>query len=186
MSRRPGPAPAFHDPARWPLAPHLLFVCLLGACSVVPLAMPSSRGPSSFLGVKFGNSLMDAEKLYPLGSAETSPYGSEAYRLTDVVAGAASYQWVIYEFTPGHGMQMAMARFNPDSSDEIFEELHKTFGNPGLSNGASSAGASIDTWLMANGTSVKFDGPHRQLVMVGAHGKSLEPDVALREQLQNY
>ena len=143
--------------------------------------MPSSRGPSSFLGVKFGNSLIDAEKLHPLGSADTSPYGSEACRLTDVVAGAASYQWVIYEFTAGHGMQMVVARFNPDSSHQTFEELHKTFGNPELSNGASSADASIDTWLMANGASVKLDGPHRQLVVVGTYGKSLEVDVALRE-----
>jgi hypothetical protein len=186
MSRRPGPALAFHGQARWPLAAHLLCVCLLGACSAVPLATPSSRGPNSFLGVNFGNSLMDAEKLHPLGSAEISPRGSEAYRLTDVVAGAASYQWVIYEFTSGHGMQLVVARFNPDSSDQIFEELHKTFGNPGLSDGASSADASIDTWLTAGGTSVKFDGPHRQLIMVGEHGKSLELDVALRAQLQNY
>jgi len=184
MSRRL--EPAFQDQVRWPLAPQLLFVCLLGACSAVPLAMPSSRGPSSFLDVRFGNSLVEAQRLHPLGSVETSPYGSEAYRLTDVVAGAASYQWVIYEFTPGYGMQMAVARFNLDSSDQIFEELHKTFGNPELSNGASSADASIDTWLMANGTSVKFDGPHRQLVLVGAHGKALEADVALREQLETY
>jgi len=186
MSRRLEPGPAFHDQARWLLAAHLLFLCLLGACSAIPLAMPSSRGPNSFLGVTFGDSLMDAEKLHPLGSAEISPYGSEAYRLTEVVAGPASYEWVIYEFTSGHGMQMVLARFNPDSSDQIFEELHKTFGNPELSDGAGSADASIDTWLMASGTSVKFDGPHRQLIMVGAHGKSLEVDVALRQQLQNY
>lgn len=186
MSRRLKPAPPFLARARWQLAPLLLLVCLMSACSAVPLAMPSSRGASSFLDVEFGNSLQDVERLHPLGSVETSPYGSEAYRLTDVVAGVASYRWVIYEFAPGHGMQMVVARFDPDSGDQIFEELHKTFGNPDLSNGASSADASIDTWLTAGEASVKFDGPHHQLVMVGAHGKSLEADVALREQLQNY
>ena len=86
MSRRLKPV-AFPAQARRQLAPRLLFVCLLGACSAVPLPIPSSRGPSSFLSVEFGNSLMDAEKLHPLGSTETSPFGSEAYRLTDVVAG---------------------------------------------------------------------------------------------------
>ncbi len=151
----------------------------------MPLASLADRGPNSFLEVKFGDPLSEAQRLHPLGSSETSPYGWDSYRVIDIAAGAARYQWVIYEFTPDHGMQLVVARFTPDSRDQILQELHKTLGSPNRPDDSGSAEASSATWATANGATIRFDWPGRQLVLVGPHGLSLEEDVTLRGQLDD-
>jgi len=144
-----------------------------------------NESPNSFLDVKFGDPLSEAQRLHPLGSNETIPHGWDSYRLTDVAAGVARYEWVIYEFTSDHGMQLVVARFTPDSRDQVLQELHKTLGSPNTSTESSSAEAPSATWTTADGARIKFDWPGRQLVLVGPYGQSLEREVALRGQLDD-
>jgi hypothetical protein len=167
------------------LALLLTSVCCLEACALPMLSDAlNSSGPRSFLGVRFGTSLAQAQNLYPLGSAETSPYGADAYRLSGVGFGEANYESVAYEFTPTHGMQLVVARFSPESGDPILSELKKSLGTP-VESGASDSPRSVATWAAPNGVTVTFDGPNRWLVLIGPYGTALEPDVKLRQALVN-
>jgi hypothetical protein len=159
----------------------------IAACAAQsPLELEASRGPSSFLGVKFGRSLAEVQKLHPLGSTETSPYGADAFRLTDAVAGEAKYDSVIYEFAPRHGMQMVLVRFAPESRDLIFDGLRKTLGAPDKATATDTAEGPSATWKATNGASAEFDGPNHWFILVGPYGKPLEVDISLRSQLQDY
>ena len=77
---------------------------------------------TSFLGVRFGESIERVEREYPGGAVETSPYGADLYRVENVEADSVRYESVDYEFTENLGMQLAIATFSPRSG-----------GSPGLS-----------------------------------------------------
>lgn len=138
------------------------------------------------MSVGFGSSLSQTEMLHPLGSRETSPYGADAYTLTNAGAGAVKYESVIFEFTHDHGMQMVLARFAPGSADLLLEELHKTLGTPNSSNESATPEQSEASWDTAGGVRVNFIGPRRRLIMLGPYGKSLQSDIELRDQIGDY
>jgi hypothetical protein len=162
----------------------LLLAPCLGACARLSAFAPAgSRDVNSFMGVHFGRTLPQAEMVHPLGSRETSPYGADAYTLTNVDAGGVKYESVTYEFTSDHGMQIVLARFAPGYEGPIIEQLRKTLGPPGKSDGSGS-GQNQTTWNTASGARVSFDASARRLILIGPYGKPLEPDIALREQAE--
>jgi hypothetical protein len=165
----------------------LVLICGLAACSAVaPLATSANQGPSAFMGVRFGLTLAQTQQLHPTGDPETSPYGADAYRLADVSVGDAKYDSVVYEFTNNHGMQMVIAQFLAGSGDLILDDLRKTLGAPDTSSDTDSTDGPSLIWHTASGVNVQFDGPKRQLILLGPYGKSLEGDINLRNQLRDY
>jgi hypothetical protein len=137
------------------------------------------------MGVRFGLSLAQTQQLHPTGDPQTSPYGAAAYRLADVSAGDAKYDTVVYEFTEDHGMQLVIAEFSDGSGDLILDDLRKTLGAPDASSGSDSTQGPSLIWHTVSGVNVQFDGPMRQLIMLGPDGKSLEGDISLRNQLRD-
>lgn len=160
----------------------LLLACCLAACARLSAFAPvGSHDVNSFMDVPFGRTLPQAEMVHPLGSRETSPYGADAYTLTNVDAGGVKYESVTYEFTSDHGMQIVLARFAPGYDGPILEQLRKTLGPPDKSDGSAS-GQNQATWNTASGVRVSLDASARRLILIGPYGKPLEPDIALREQ----
>src|ERR1700691_6673086 len=85
---------------------------------------------TSFLDVRFGDSLYRVQNRFPHGSVETAPYGADTYRINNIEVDGIRYQQVKYEFTTYSGMQLVMAWFTPDSSDLVLAKLIAAVGAP--------------------------------------------------------
>src|ERR1700691_5771997 len=85
---------------------------------------------TSFLDVRFGDSLYRVQNRFPNGSIETAPYGADTYRINDIEVDSIRYQQVKYEFTSYSGMQLVMAWFTPDSCDLALAKLIAAVGAP--------------------------------------------------------
>src|SRR5271170_199652 len=91
---------------------------------------------TSFLDVRFGDSLYRVQNRFPNGSIETAPYGADTYRINNIEVDGVRYQQVKYEFTTYSGMQLVMAWFTPDSSGKVLEKLVAAVGPPTEQNSA--------------------------------------------------
>src|ERR1700675_3749174 len=54
---------------------------------------------TSFLDVRFGDSLYRVQNRFPNGSLETAPYGADTYRINNIEVDGVRYSQVKYEFT---------------------------------------------------------------------------------------
>src|ERR1700751_3665636 len=113
------------------------FAIACAACSSTsPQSMPKIRdllGPpnlTSFLDVRFGDSLYRVQNRFPNGTVETAPYGADTYRINNIEVDGIRYQQVKYEFTTYSGMQLVMAWFTPDSGGTVLEKLVAAVGPP--------------------------------------------------------
>jgi hypothetical protein len=139
---------------------------------------------TSFLGVRFGETLARAQRELPGGTVETSPYGADAYRIENVQADTIRYDAVVYEFSGELGMQLAIATFPAASAGEVLRGLEGTLGAPTVARPRAGTGAQtlVASWDMAHGERALFLGPERRVVMLGPAGSTLRPDVILRPQ----
>ena len=156
------------------------------ACSLVPSNPISHEGPprglNSFMGVRFGDSRDDVERLFPVGFVQTSPYGAPAFKVEDVNSGSFDYQDVIYEFTDGSGLQMVIEHFPASESADVYQQLQTTLGAPSSAGAIHEGIASLEaSWKLPDGGSVQFSGPFRRLVLLGKDGASLKVDIRLRD-----
>lgn len=138
---------------------------------------------TSFLDVRFGDSLYRVQNRFPNGSLETAPYGADTYRLENIEVDGVRYSQVKYEFTSYSGMQLVMAWFTPDSSGKVFEKLIAAVGAPTEQDSAKGS-APADTramWRLPHGERVVFDGPKRFVAVLGPGGGPLKQDVAENE-----
>jgi hypothetical protein len=163
----------------------------LAACSAVTVpTVPSvtkilklEPNLTSFLDVRFGDSLYRVQTRFPSGVMQTAPSGADVYRIDKIEVDSIRYTQVDYEFTSQMGMQLVVARFTPDSAGQVLEKLVQAVGpptqqsNPG---GSDPAGARA-SWQLAHGERVIFDGPKRFVAVIGPGGGSLKLDIAVRE-----
>src|SRR5580692_7191551 len=142
---------------RPPTIVHALLIGVVGAftfaaCSATSPAVVSVRkkvqgfmGPpnlTSFLDVRFGDSLYRVQNRFPNGTVETAPYGADTYRINNIEVDGFRYQPVKYEFTTYSGMQLVMAWFTLDSSGAVLEKLVAAVGPPNEQNSAKGSAAS--------------------------------------------
>ncbi|MGB9383080.1 hypothetical protein [Candidatus Binatus sp.] len=142
---------------------------------------------TSFLDVRFGDSLYRVQNRFPDGSLETAPYGADTYRLENIEVDGVRYQRVKYEFTSYSGMQLVMAWFTPDSSEQVLEKLIAAIGAPTEQDSAKGS-APADTramWRLPHGERVVFDGPKRFVAVLGPGGGPLRQDEAENEALDS-
>jgi hypothetical protein len=138
---------------------------------------------TSFLDVRFGDSLYRVQNRFPNGSLETAPYGADTYRLENIEVDGVRYSQVKYEFTSYSGMQLVMAWFTPDSSEKVLEKLIAAVGAPTEQDSAKGS-APADTramWRLPHGERVVFDGPKRFVAVLGPGGGPLRQDEAENE-----
>ncbi|HYB91445.1 MAG TPA: hypothetical protein VEC38_10400 [Candidatus Binataceae bacterium] len=160
----------------------------LAGCFVPPAQnVPAWLGLSqpeltSFLGVRFGESLARVEREHPGGAIDTSPYGADLYRIENVQADSAGYESVDYEFTKNLGMQAAIATFSHTASGDVLRSMEAALGAPGVLRPRSAAGPDTleASWEMPHGAKAMFLGPARKVVMLGPAGSSLRNDIALQ------
>lgn len=146
-----------------------------------PLSGEHNLGP--FIGVNFGDLSTDVSARYPQAVPETSPYGAETLRLSDVKSGAVTYKTVLFEFLwRGGGMQLVMAKFEPAYAPAILADLTRRIGPPALPESTGNPTASEALWRLADGTSISFNSSRGRLVMVGPSGKILADDIRMREE----
>lgn len=146
---------------------------------------PLSPGPhlGSFMGVSFGDLSTDIGARYPQAVPETSPYGAETLRLSDVKSGAVTYRTVLFEFLwHGGGMQLVMVKFDPVYAAPILDDLTRSIGQPAPQEPAGARAAPDAQWRLADGTSISFNSSLGRLVMVGPSGKILADDIRMREE----
>jgi hypothetical protein len=165
------------------------------ACSTSPpaVAMPKVRdilGPpnlTSFLGVRFGDSLYRVQNRFPSGAMETAPYGSDTYRIDNIEVDSIRYQRVKYEFTTYSGMQLVMAWFTADSSARVLQKLVAAIGPPSEQNSAkgSAPGDTQAVWRLPHGERVIFDGPKRFVAVLGPGGGPLKQDAVENEAMDS-
>ena len=142
---------------------------------------------TSFLDVRFGDSLYRVQNRFPNGSLETAPYGADTYRINNIEVDGIRYQQVKYEFTTYSGMQLVMAWFTPDSSGKVIEKLVASVGPPTEQNSAKGS-APADTkalWQLPHGERVVYDGPKRFVAVVGPGGGPLKQDAVENESLDS-
>ncbi len=169
------------------------FAILASACGAVlpPLRTPVWLVPgpnlTSFIGVRFGESMMRVQLRYPGGSVETSPNGADAYRLQGVNVGTIQYETVVFEFSSESGMQLAFAKFAPASSDEVLARLKGSFGAPdSLREGQTPGSQSLEaTWELPRGERISFSGAQRVVVLLGPGGAGLRRDIRPRLEAPN-
>ncbi len=155
-----------------------------GLTSSDPLNLESPRrGLKPFMGVPFGDSFDDVERRFPLGLAQTSPYGARAYKLENVNSASIDYQDVTYEFSDTAGMQMVFAHFMPSQTIDVYQELQKSLGAPSSANASSleEAARADAMWHLPDGATALFSGPAHRLALVGKDGGSLKSDIRLRD-----
>ena len=142
---------------------------------------------TSFLDVRFGDSLYRVQNRFPNGSLETAPYGADTYRINNIEVDGIRYSQVKYEFTSYSGMQLVMAWFTPDSSGKVLEKLVAAVGAPTEQNSAKGS-APADThafWQLPHGERVVFDGQKRFVAVLGPGGGPLKKDAAENEALDS-
>jgi hypothetical protein len=168
------------------------------ACAACSSATPSASMPkigdllgppnlTSFLDVRFGDSMYRVQNRFPNGSPETAPYGADTYRINNIEVDSIRYQQVKYEFTTYSGMQLVMAWFTPDSSGEVLEKLVAAVGPPTEQNSAKGS-LPADTqaiWHLPHGERVIFDGPKRFVAVLGPGGGPLKQDAVENEVAYN-
>src|ERR1700692_1209654 len=141
------------------------------ACSASSPAMVSVQkkvqgilGPpnvTSFLDVRFGDSLYRVQNRFLNCSLETPPYGADTYRINKIEVDGIRYSQVKSEFTTYSGMQLVMAWFTPDSSGKVLEKLVSAVGAPAEQNSAKGS-APADTqaiWQLPHGERGGYAGP---------------------------
>jgi hypothetical protein len=142
---------------------------------------------TSFLDVRFGDSLYRVRNRFPNGTLETAPYGADTYRINNIEVDGVRYQQVKYEFTTYSGMQLVMAWFAPDSSGKVLEKLVAAVGQPTEQNTAKGSAPS-DTqasWQLPHGERVVYDGPKRFVAVLGPGGGPLKKDAVENETLDS-
>jgi hypothetical protein len=137
---------------------------------------------SSFLGVRFGESVDRVRRELPDGSLETSPYGAEAYRVEDLQVGEVRYDLVLFEFTAGTGMQLVIAHFSPGDAGVVLGQLKRALGDAPHSRSGPGVGPEslLARWDLPGNEQVTFDGPESRVVLLGPGGSPLRRDIALR------
>ncbi len=169
----------------------------LAACSATSPAVVSVQkkvqgllGPpnlTSFLDVRFGDSLYRVQNRFPNGTVETAPYGADTYRINNIEVDGIRYQQVKYEFTTYSGMQLVMAWFTPDSNGTVLEKLVAAVGPPTEQNSAKGSAPS-DTqavWRLPHGERVVYDGPKRFVAVLGPGAGPLKQDAIENETLDS-
>jgi len=162
--------------------------CSAGSPGFAVPEMLGLTGPpnlTSFLDVRFGDSLYRVQNRFPSGAMETAPYGADTYRINNIEVGSIRYQQVKYEFTTYSGMQLVMAWFTPDSSAKVLEKLVEAVGPPSEQNSSKGA-AAADTkafWQLPHGERVIYDGPKRFVAVLGPGGGPLKQDALENEAL---
>lgn len=169
----------------------------LAACSATSPAVVSVQkkvqgllGPpnlTSFLDVRFGDSLYRVQNRFPNGTVETAPYGADTYRINNIEVDGIRYQQVKYEFTTYSGMQLVMAWFTPDSNGTVLEKLVAAVGPPTEQNSAKGSSPS-DTqavWRLPHGERVVYDGPKRFVAVLGPGAGPLKQDAIENETLDS-
>jgi hypothetical protein len=142
---------------------------------------------TSFLDVRFGDSLYRVQNRFPNGTVETAPYGADTYRINNIEVDGIRYQQVKYEFTTYSGMQLVMAWFTLDSSGAVLEKLVAAVGPPTEQNSAKGSAPS-DTqavWRLPHGERVVYDGPKRFVAVLGPGGGPLKQDAIENETLDS-
>ena len=164
----------------------------LAACAAnpLPVSVPSitkllklEPNLTSFLDVRFGDSLNRVQTRFQSGVMQTSPSGADIYRIDNIEVDSIRYVQVDYEFTSQMGMQLVIARFTPDSAGKVLEELVQAVGPPSKQSnptGSDPANARA-SWDLVHGERVIFDGPKRFVAVIGPGGGSLKVDLAVRE-----
>jgi hypothetical protein len=146
---------------------------------------PLSSGPhlGSFLGVTFGEPSSDVTARYPEAVAESSPFGADTLRLSDVKSGGVVYKTVLFEFLwHGGGMQLVMVKFDPVYAAPILSDLTGRIGPPAPAASTDSRLAPEVQWRLADGTSISLNRSQGRLIIVGPSGKILTDDVRMREE----
>ena len=142
---------------------------------------------TSFLDVRFGDSLYRVQNRFPNGSLETAPYGADTYRIDNIEVDGVRYSQVKYEFTSYSGMQLVMAWFTPDSSGKVLAKLVAAVGPPTEQDSAKGSAPS-DThavWRLPHGERVVYDGPKRFVAVLGPGGGPLKQDAQENETLDS-
>src|ERR1700676_1189073 len=94
---------------------------------------------TSFLDVRFGDSLYRVQNRFPNGTVETAPYGADTYRINNIKVDETRYHQVKYGVTAYSGMQLVMAWFTLDSSGTVLEKLVAAVGPPSEQNSAKGS-----------------------------------------------
>ncbi|MGH7949055.1 MAG: hypothetical protein ACREQF_07525 [Candidatus Binataceae bacterium] len=171
-----------------PLVALIAFVNLAAGCGIL---FPAVRTPAwllpgpnltSFIGVRFGESMVRVQLRYRGGEIETSPNGADAYRLRGVTVGSIKYEMVLFEFSSEAGMQLAFAKFAPASSDEVLAHLKLTFGEPDIVRQGQAPGSqNLEVvWELPRGERISFNGMQRVVVLLGPGGAGLRQDIRPR------
>src|SRR5271168_2905434 len=140
---------------------------------------------TSFLDVRFGDSLYRVQNRFPNGNIETAPYGADTYRINDIEVDSIRYHQVKYEFTTYSGMQLVMAWFTPDSSEQVLAKLTAVVGPPSQKKtGSGTTAANTQAmWELPHGERVVFDGPQHFVAVLGPGGGPLKQDAIEDESL---
>jgi hypothetical protein len=142
---------------------------------------------TSFLDVRFGDSLYRVQNRFPNGSMETAPYGADTYRINNIEVDGIRYQQVKYEFTTYSGMQLVMAWFTADSAGSVLEKLVAAVGPPTEQDSAKGS-APADTkalWQLPHGERIIYDGPKRFVAVLGPGGGPLRQDAIEDDEALN-
>jgi hypothetical protein len=149
------------------------------------LGLAGQPNLTSFLDVRFGDSLYRVQTRFPSGAMETAPYGADTYRINNIEVDSVRYEQVKYEFTTYSGMQLVMAWFTPESSGKVLEKLVQAVGAPTQQN-SSKGSAPADTeasWQLPHGERIIYDGPKRFVAVLGPGGGPLKHDIAENEAI---
>ena len=156
-----------------------------GAAMPKMLGLAGQPNLTSFLDVRFGDSLYRVQTRFPSGAMETAPYGADTYRINNIEVDSIRYKQVKYEFTTYSGMQLVMAWFTADSTGKVLEKLVQAVGPP--SEQKSSKGtAPEDTqalWQLPHGERIIYDGAKRFVAVLGPGGGPLKQDATENEAL---
>ncbi len=150
---------------------------------MIGLFVGDPRALTSFLGVKFGDSLEHVQRTMPKGEVKSAPYGAEAYSIENYEVDSIVWEHVIFEFTEQTGMQLVIARYSASSSVSVFEMLQKAFGTPTRTHqGPGTTPQSLNAmWQLPHGERISFDGPNRLVAVVGPAGGPLRQDIELSQ-----
>ena len=156
------------------LAPVAAVAACLISCAALEGLNPWA-GPHSFVGVAFGDSPSEVERLYPQAQPATSPYGAEMLTVSDLESAGLRFHQVVFEFSVVHGMQVAAASFDPSAAEPLYLKLCKAFGEP---PGAQSRPIRAH-WQIADGTSVSIDSARGRMFFIGPYGGGLRSELPL-------